>query len=89
MPKAHTTYGQQFQIQNLMDLKALYQENFIILDNLGDRCNGKNPSEFGIADWECQELILTIVYDKENDDASVPHPNQPKAQETLVIAANP
>lgn len=50
MPKAHTTYGQQFQIQNLMDLKALYQENFIILDNLGDRCNGKNPSEFGIAD---------------------------------------
>ncbi|MFM7546485.1 MAG: hypothetical protein ACKO3I_08265 [Synechococcales cyanobacterium] len=32
---------------------------------------------------------MTIVYDKENDDASVPHPNQPMAQETLVIAANP
>jgi hypothetical protein len=31
---------QQFQIQNLMDVKALYQENFIILDNLGDRWNG-------------------------------------------------
>jgi Uma2 family endonuclease len=32
---------------------------------------------------------LTIVYDKENDVASVPHPNQPMAQETLVIPANP
>jgi len=32
---------------------------------------------------------LTIVYDRENDVASVPHPNQPMAQETLVIAANP
>ena len=32
---------------------------------------------------------MTIVYDRENDVASVPHPNQPMAQETLVIAANP
>jgi hypothetical protein len=34
-----------------------------------------NPSEFGITDWECQGLILRMVYDRENDVASVPHPN--------------
>ncbi len=32
-------------------------------------------------------LTLTIVYDKKV--ASVVHPNQPMAQETLLIAANP
>jgi len=31
---------QQFQIQNLMALKALHQENLTIFDNSGDRWNG-------------------------------------------------
>jgi len=32
--------AQQFQIQNLMALKALHQGNLTILDNSGDRWNG-------------------------------------------------
>lgn len=54
---------QQFQIPNLMVLKALYQEDYTILHNLDNPGTEKNRSEFVIvADLSENEQLKLLSF---------------------------